>query len=246
MARTRGTAALRRDPVPRHARRISGPVARPVAVPGRPRPSTPTVQAHSVGARLAGLPDHRLLDTLLRSRAWIWLLGIALGGIVFMQVSLLGMNAGIGRNVARSTQLEHENAVLKRQVAEGESFDRVSAAADRLGLLSPDAGGVGFLTVRGRVDARRAAGHMTPPSDTARATLASDGQSATAVLPAQTTTTTTTTTTAAAAVVPTAVATTVPTAAATTAPPTTYTAPAATAVAPTTADPSGGVAAPTQ
>ena len=82
MARSRAATALRRQPVPRHARRVSGPV-RPVAAPGRPRPAVIAPQPHdSLAGRLRSLPDHRLLDTLLRSRAWIWLLGIALGGIV--------------------------------------------------------------------------------------------------------------------------------------------------------------------
>jgi hypothetical protein len=44
--------------------------------------------------RIRALPDHRLVDGLLRSQAWIWVIGIALGGIVFMQVHLLKLNAG--------------------------------------------------------------------------------------------------------------------------------------------------------
>ncbi|MEA2126660.1 MAG: hypothetical protein QOI80_3442 [Solirubrobacteraceae bacterium] len=227
MARARGVAALRREPVPRHARRISGPIApRPVPVPGRPRPALPAAQPHTFGARVRGLPDHRLLDTLLRSRAWIWLLGIALGGIVFMQVSLLGMNAGIGRAVAESTTLQHRNAALEEQVAELTSGDRVRDKATELGLLSPDAGEVGFLTVRGRLDARRAAQRMTAPSDEARQALANDGRSA-AVLPADPVV-------AAATAEPTALATAVATAAVT---------PVATAAAPVVT-PAATVAAP--
>jgi hypothetical protein len=189
MARARGVAL--RQPVPRHHRRVSGPVARPVPVPGRPRPSTPAPQAHWVRT----LPDSRFLDMVLRSRAWIWLFGIALGGIVFMQVSLLGMNAGIGRAVSESTTLQHRNAALEEQVAELSSGDRVREKAAQLGLLSPDAGDVGFLTARPGVDARRAAQRMTAPSDTARQTLATDGRSATALAAPVTTTTTTTPTT---------------------------------------------------
>jgi cell division protein FtsL len=122
-----------------------------------------------------------VLDKLLRSRAWIWLLGISLGGIVFMQVSLLGMNAGIGRAVAQSTELEHQNAALEEQVAELSSGERVRAQAAKLGLLSPSAGDVGFLTARPETDARRAIQRMTAPSDEAREAMANDGRSATAV-----------------------------------------------------------------
>jgi cell division protein FtsB len=187
----------------------------------------------TLGAKLLSLPDHRLLDMLLRSRAWIWLLGIALGGIVFMQVSLLGMNAGIGRAVDESATLQHRNAALEEQVAELSSGERVRAQATKLGLLSPDAGTVSFLTVRGALDARRAVQRMTPPSEEARQALATDGQPTAAVAATTPTTTVATTPTA----VPTAVVTAAPTAAvtpaATAAPP--VATPAITAAPPTTA-----------
>jgi hypothetical protein len=248
VSRARG-AAVRRAPAPRQPRRVSGPVARPVPVPGRPRPTTPVTASHAVGATLRALPDHRLLDTLLRSRAWIWLLGIALGGIVFMQVSLLQMNSGIGSAVAESTELEHRNALLSEQVAELSSGERIRAEADRLGLVSPDAGAVGFLDVRGTLDATRALGNMTPPSDTARAALATGGQVTTAAVPEETAISPVETVapvataapveTAAPAVTPAATAAPVSTPAATAAPVTT---PAATAAPPT--DYAGATAAP--
>jgi cell division protein FtsB len=239
MGRSRGVAALRRQPVPRHPRRVSGP-ARPVPVPGSPRPRTIAPQPHeTLGAKLLALPDHRWLDMLLRSRAWIWLLGVALGGIVFMQVSLLGMNSGIGRAVEQSSTLEHRNAALEEEVAELSSGDRVRAQATKLGLLSPDAGEVGFLTARGDLDARRALQRMTPPSDEARQTLATDGRPATIVaavptaVPTAVATPVATTAPTAATPVPTAAAPPVPTAAA----------PAPTAAPPTTTV-SGATAAP--
>src|SRR3954447_13666847 len=48
-------------------------------------------------ARLRRVPDARVLDRLLRGRAWIPLVAVGLLGIVFMQVSLLKLNAGISR-----------------------------------------------------------------------------------------------------------------------------------------------------
>src|SRR4051812_40034834 len=79
-------------------RRVSGPVRRPVPAP------RPQVRGRT-GAfeRLARIPDHRIVDRLLRSRLCIWVIGIMLGGIVFMQVSLLRMNTGIQRAVATQT-----------------------------------------------------------------------------------------------------------------------------------------------
>ncbi len=184
MSRARGVA-VQRTAVPRTPRRVSGParpLTRPVPVPGRPRPSTPVTAPHTMGATLRALPDHRLLDTLLRSRAWIWLLGAALGGIVFMQVSLLQMNNGIGNAVAQSTELEHRNSLLSERVAELEGGDRVNAAAAANGLISPDAGTVGFVESRGTTDAARAVANMTPPS---AAALAAEGVAAAGVVAAE-------------------------------------------------------------
>lgn len=192
MGRSRSAAALSRPAVPRHARRVSGPVrpavvARPVPVPGQPRARTPVAQPHTTfGAAVRALPDHRVLDSLLRSRAWIWLLGIALGGIVFMQVSLLGMNAGIGRAVAQSTTLQHRNAQLQETVAELSDGGRVQTVAKRSGLISPSATDVSFLSAR-RGDAGRAASAMRPPSDEARQALATGGRPAASAVTQSTT-----------------------------------------------------------
>jgi hypothetical protein len=101
----RATARRQTTHAPRIPRRVSGPAVRPVPSPRRPI-SGATVTLPSVPLRhLRSLPDNRWLDGLLRSRAWIWLLGIGLGGIVFMQVSLLKMNAGISRAVESAATL---------------------------------------------------------------------------------------------------------------------------------------------
>ena len=103
---SRARALPQRTPAPRLPRRVSGPAPKPRIVPGRPRPATPVRDTGAFAARVRALPDARLLDRLLRSRAWIWLLGVLLGGIVAMQVSLLGMNAGISESVTRTTDLQ--------------------------------------------------------------------------------------------------------------------------------------------
>jgi uncharacterized membrane protein len=127
-----------------------------------------------------------VLDGLLRSRAWIWLLGVGLGGIVFMQVSLLGMNAGIAGNLQRATDLQHANAALEEQISALSSGDRTRVAATRLGLITPDAGTVTYLHTR-RADPARAEAIKTPPSETAQqnpATTAVDPAAAAAPAPA--------------------------------------------------------------
>jgi hypothetical protein len=179
-ARATAAATARRHaaPAPRIPRRVSGPAVRPVTMPDRRPLSGATVALPSARPlrRLRAVPDHRLLDTLLRSRAWIWLLGIGLGGIVFMQVSLLKMNSGISRAVETAATLERSNAQLEGQVAELSSGERIRTLASGLGLISPDAGSVGYLRVRPGVDGRRAARNMTTPSDQARQLLASGGR----------------------------------------------------------------------
>jgi hypothetical protein len=190
VSRSRAATARRTAPATRIPRRVSGPAVRSVPVPARRHISGATVSTTLPLHRLRGLPDHRLLDTLLRSRAWIWLLGIGLGGIVFMQVSLLKMNAGISRAVESAATLERSNAQLEGQVAELSSGDRIRTLAAGLGMIAPDAGSVEYLSARPGVDPRRAARNMKPPSDQARELLASGGR-ATVVAPATTPTTST-------------------------------------------------------
>src|SRR5690242_1610480 len=103
------TAAARRSSVaPRHPRRVSGPArGLRVAPPTRARTRTGSFE------RVRALPDHRLVDGLLRSRAWIVIVGVLLGGIVAMQVSLLKLNSGISRAVEASSTLERQDANME-------------------------------------------------------------------------------------------------------------------------------------
>jgi cell division protein FtsB len=169
-----------RTVAPRHHRRVSGPL-RPAAVPGSragtvPRPA---VRGRSAGfERIRALPDHRLVDGLLRSRAWIVIVAVLLGGIVAMQVSLLKLNAGISRAVETTATLERQNADLEDSIARLSSGERIRAAALATGMVAPAAGDIGFLRARGDADARLAAARMQPPSESAKAMMASGGQGA--------------------------------------------------------------------
>jgi len=148
-------------------RRVSGP-ARPRAVPA-PRQGT------GVFERLRGLPDHRVIDRLLRGRVWICFVGVALMGIVAMQVSLLKLNSGIGRAVETTSTLERQNSAMEADIARLASGERIRAAADRRGMVTPAAGDVHFLHVRPGMDAQRAARRMRAPSEAARALMANAG-----------------------------------------------------------------------
>jgi cell division protein FtsL len=165
----------------RPQRRVSGPVAKPRAVPA-PRPVT------GIFDRLRVLPDHRIIDRLLRGRAWICFVGVALMGIVAMQVSLLKLNSGIGRAVETTATLERQNSEMEASIARLDSGERIRAAADRRGMITPDAGAVHYVRIRPGGDAARAAQRMRAPSDAARELMANAG-----VVPGSLAATTTTT-----------------------------------------------------
>ena len=116
-----------------------------------------------------------MVDRLLRGRAWIWLIGIMLGGIVAMQVSLLKLNSGISRAVEAAGTLERVNADLETEVARLSSGERIQLAAAEEGMVAPPAGDVGYLTARPGADPRLAAERMQSPSADAREVMASGG-----------------------------------------------------------------------
>ncbi len=154
--------------VPRVARRVSGPV-RPRAVPAPAGGATA-----SVVTRARAAADHRLLDRLLRSRAWIWALGILLGGIVAMQVSLLKLNSGISRAVETTATLERQNAALENAIGRLGASSRIQTGAKSLGLVMPAPADVTYLRARSS-DPERALRVMTAPSDEAAALMANNG-----------------------------------------------------------------------
>jgi hypothetical protein len=191
-------------------------------------------QRTSAFERVRALPDHRLVDGLLRSRAWIVIVALLLGGIVAMQVSLLKLNAGISRAVETSATLERQNADMADSIARLSSGERIRSAALAAGMVSPPAGDIGFLRSRGDRDAALASQRMQAPSAAAKALMANSGRDAAASTTALTATTTATTTTATTTTAPTTAATTG--APATTAAPTTTTPPTTTSTTATTTD----------
>ena len=173
--RTRHAARPRpaQRPLPRHARRVSGPL-RPAPVAA---PAAGAVRRGTTGVfeRIRALPEHRVVDGLLRGRAWIWLVGVLLGGIVAMQVSMLKLNTGISRAVTTMGTVERQNANLEADIAQLSARERVKFAAEREGLVAPAAGSMEFLNARPNRDAEQAAKRMQPPSDEAAAIMANGG-----------------------------------------------------------------------
>jgi hypothetical protein len=150
-------------------RRFSGPIARPRAVPVPPRPVT------GVFDRIKALPDHRVIDRLLRGRVWICFIGVALMGIVAMQVSMLKLNSGISRAVETTATLERQNSDMEASIARLASGERIRGAADKGDMVTPAAGEVHYLRVRGATDGRLAARRMRAPSDDAKSLMANHG-----------------------------------------------------------------------
>jgi hypothetical protein len=176
-------ARAQRRTAPIHARRISGPV-RPRAVPAVALPAPGPFE------RIRALPDKRVVDRLLRGRLCIWLIGIMLGGIVAMQVSLLRMNAGISRAVSTAAVYEQKNSDLEADIARSTTGDKVRAAALNNGMIDPAAGDTSFLTARPGTDAALAVHRMKPPSDTAIEVTNRGGTVPNTTVPAAGTTTT--------------------------------------------------------
>jgi hypothetical protein len=117
------------------------------------------------------LPDHRLLDRLIGGRIWIVLLGTLLVGIVTMQLSLLRLNAGIGRAVEQSSTLEQRNAALRLSTSQLSDTKRIVALATQMGFVTAPQGSPRFLTASA-ADAGKALTTMRVPDPTAVAAAA--------------------------------------------------------------------------
>ena len=187
--------AVKRRPAPSGPRRVSGPARGRVpahAAPRRraaaPAVALPQPLVPRVADALRDLPDARWLDRLVRGRAWIAIIGVALIGLVFMQVSMLEMNAGIGQSVEHAATLERQNSDLRATVSQLSSEERIQREAMEMGLQMPAAGDVRFLTSRGaQVDATEAVKIMRSPNavdDLAAATALTTTEPITPVTPA--------------------------------------------------------------
>src|SRR3954451_2773515 len=187
-APVRAHTGARRAAAPHHHRRVSGPLARPVPLAA---PALPRRGATRAFERVKALPEHRMVDRLLRGRAWIWVIGVMLGGIVAMQVSLLKLNSGISRSVEQAGTLERVNSDLETEIARLSSSERIQATAEDKGMVEPPAGDVGYLTVRPGLDVRLAAQRMQPPSEAAQQVMATGGRAPAAFAAATITTSTT-------------------------------------------------------
>src|SRR5581483_2149610 len=120
---TRATAAraatgTRARPTTRTHRRRLIPRLAPLAprrTSTRARPAGP-LPARAI-AYVRALPDHSLLDRIVRGRTWIAMLGVMLVGIVAMQVEELKLGASVGRALSQNATLQSRNQLLRASVS---------------------------------------------------------------------------------------------------------------------------------
>jgi cell division protein FtsL len=156
----RAAAARSAAPAPQRTRQRPPRTAKP-----RPRPAAP----RTLRARLRGLPHSPFVDRLLTGRAWIVLVAGLLAGIVFANVALLELNAGIARTTEKVAALKRENGRLRLQAARLGSTERIQRAAADLGLVLPAPGQVRYLKARPGRDASLALKRMSAPDPIAAA-----------------------------------------------------------------------------
>jgi hypothetical protein len=113
------------------------------------------------------LPDHQLLDRIVRGRAWIPLLGVMLAGIVAMQVEVLKLGASVGRSIQRSTALTSRNELLRASVASLSDDARIERLAAAMGMVMPAPAEIGFLAAHPGVDVGKAVANLHTPNPTA-------------------------------------------------------------------------------
>jgi len=189
---------LRPQPGGRLPRRVSGPIAgRGVgAAPGRsaipdpvPRrrgarraaPSRVRSIAAPALAFLRALPDHPLLDRLVRGRAWIPVLGVLLAGVVAMQVEMLKLGASIGRSVQTMTEQQSQNERLRSSISSLSNPQRIESEAAGMGMVMPGPGAI-VLPAQHNGEAAAANIHApdssvfnTPPTGASQSSAASSG-----------------------------------------------------------------------
>jgi cell division protein FtsL len=135
-------------------------------------------------ALVRGLPDHSLIDRLVRGRAWIPVLGVLLAGIVAMQVEILKLGTSMGRAMERSSRLQNQNESLRASVASLADDQRIERLAAGMGMVMPAPYSLVFLHAHSSADVGRAATRIQPPNGTAFASqLAAQAAAAAALMP---------------------------------------------------------------
>jgi cell division protein FtsL len=130
------------------------------------------------------LPEHSLIDRLVRGRAWIPVVGVLLVGIVAMQVEVLKLGTTEGKLVQRSGALQSQNESLQASVASLGDDQRIERLAAGMGMVMPTPTTITFLRA-GRDPGRALANlHAPDPATFASALAAQAAAAAAASAPA--------------------------------------------------------------
>ncbi|MBV8430584.1 MAG: hypothetical protein JO244_05445 [Solirubrobacterales bacterium] len=155
------TSTRRRATAARPPRRVSGPAG------GRARAAVARRESLPLGGRalalVRGLPDHSLIDRLVRGRAWIPVLGVLLAGIVAMQVEILKLGASMGRAIEQTSTLQSKNESLQASVAGLADDQRIERLAVGMGMAMPTPESLVFLRAHPRGDIGRALANIHIP-----------------------------------------------------------------------------------
>ena len=111
---------------------------------------------------MRALPDHSLLDRLVRGRAWIPVLGRAAGRDRRDAGRGPEARASIGRWVQRSTTLQSQNESLQASVASLTDDQRIERLAAGMGMVMPAPTTIAFLSASGGDTSRAIANIHTP------------------------------------------------------------------------------------
>lgn len=135
--------------------RTRGGAGAATAPPATRRPHRPTVSRAETAPSVLRLPARSasgVLDGLLRGRLWVALVGLLLAGIVFLNVSLLGLDGGIAATSDQVSELKQENSELRLRAARLGSSERIEREAQDLGFVMPAPADVTYLEAEGGDD----------------------------------------------------------------------------------------------
>ena len=139
---------------------------------------------------VGGIADSGVVIGMARSRVWIGVLGVLLGGIVAINVVGLSLSASGSQISAKIDELIRDNSVQQSRLAHRLSNGRISKEASALGLAVPAPDAVHYLKA-GDADAQQAAKRLADGSIANAPPTIAPSESATTVDGTITTATTT-------------------------------------------------------
>lgn len=105
----------------------------------------PVAAVGGAAGAVGGIANSGLVVGISRSRVWIVVLGILLGGIVALNVWGLSLSASTSTMAMEIDELQRTNSVLETRIAQRLSSERVQKAAAAVGLDAPAADAVRYV-----------------------------------------------------------------------------------------------------